>query len=215
MWIILAYGCGSVPFALLIGLARGVDIRNHGSGNVGATNCGRTLGRRFGIACFVLDVFKGFAPVAAAGAVNGWFGQNQLDLADAWWWLAVAAAAVVGHVFPIWLKFRGGKGVATGLGVLLGFWPILTVPGLIALGVWLLVAMVFRMVSLASVVAAMSLPLALVGATWFGEQTLASHSPFLIVTVFLATIIVVRHRTNLSRLLTGKEEKIGQPGNPD
>ena len=146
---------------------------------------------------------------------NHWIGRDDLPAAEAWIWLAIAAAAVLGHVFPIWLKFKGGKGVATSLGVVMGFWPMLTIPGLVGLAVWLIVVLIWRIIGLASVVAAIALPVALVVITIVDDQSLTERLPFIIVTVALAAMVIIRHRTNLARLLAGKEEKIGEPDNLD
>lgn len=211
IWIVIAYLSGSVPFALLIGLAKGVDIRTQGSGNVGATNCGRVLGKKWGILCFICDVLKGMMPVLTAGLVTGWSAgasSGELTSTQAWLWLAVAVAAVLGHVFPIWLKFKGGKGVATGLGVLLGFWPILTVPGLVALGVWAAFILTTRYMSLSSIMAAMSLPIVLVVIAMVNGQPIIDLVPFIIVTVLLAGLVVARHRSNIGRLRHGEEKRL-------
>jgi glycerol-3-phosphate acyltransferase PlsY len=211
LWIPAAYLSGSVPFALLLGLARGVDIRKHGSGNVGATNCGRVLGRKWGVACFLLDVLKGSLPVAAAGVAMGWT-DGQAPGAWPWQWLSIAAAAVLGHVFPVWLRFRGGKGVATGFGVLLGVWPILTLAGVAGVVTWLAVLGVFRYVSLASIVAALALPLyAAAAGAWLG-WSMQQRLPFIIVSAALAVLVAVRHRGNIRRLLAGTEPRVGGTG---
>jgi glycerol-3-phosphate acyltransferase PlsY len=209
IWVALAYLAGSIPFGLLMGLARGVDIRNHGSGNVGATNAGRVLGKSWGIACFILDVLKGLLPVLLAGLAFNYAGQWDLTAAQAGKWLAVAVAAVVGHVFPVWLKFKGGKGVATGLGVLLAFWPILTIPGAVALLLWLVCVKIWRYVSLASIVAAVSLPLTLLIALLSAGELDADTIPFFVVVTLLALLVILRHRDNLARLRAGTESKIG------
>jgi len=207
----LGYLCGSIPFALLLGWSRGVDIRKVGSGNVGATNVGRTLGRKWGIACFILDVLKGLIPVLAVGAWMGLLTQNQLSNESSLIWLASGVAAVVGHVFPIWLKFKGGKGVATALGVLLGFWPVLTVPGLLAAATWVVLALASRYISVASVGAAAALPVYLVVLGLFWRQmTLGQLWPFLAISTALALLVIVRHRSNIARLKAGTEPKWGQ-----
>ena len=208
LWVLAGYVCGSIPFGLLIGLARGIDIRTRGSGNVGATNCGRVLGRRWGAVCFVLDVSKGLAPVVAAGVVLGFAGRARLSAPEAFSWLAVGAASVLGHVFPLWLGFKGGKGVATGLGVLLGVWPLLTIAALGAVLTWLLLAGLLRFVSLASIVAALALPLYVVATCWVRDRALGEAWPFLLVTCALSALVVLRHRGNIGRLLEGTEPRI-------
>lgn len=209
-WVVLGYLAGSIPFGLLIGRLRGVDIRRAGSGNVGATNVGRLLGRRWGVACFVLDVLKGAAPVLLAGWGMGLLGRVDIAAGEAWWWLAVGAAAVLGHVFPVWLKFRGGKGVATSFGVLLGLWPLMTLPGLAALATWLVVAAATRYVSLASIIAAVGLPVYLYLIWGLGRgRSLHELLPLLLVAAALALLVIVRHCGNIARLLAGTESKIG------
>ena len=127
LFIPAAFLCGSIPFGMLIARARGIDIRAHGSGNIGATNVGRVLGRTWGVAVFALDVCKGLAPVLVAGAALGTLGHIAAPARDAWLVLATAAAAILGHVFCPWLRFKGGKGVATSLGALAGVFPVLTI----------------------------------------------------------------------------------------
>lgn len=219
--ILTAYLLGSIPFGLLIARARGVDIRTHGSGNIGATNVGRVLGRPFGILCFLLDLLKGALPIVVAGTVQGMLGVPARDLVqtDMWLWLAVAFAAVLGHTAPIFLTFRGGKGVATAFGALLAMWPLLTLPAIGALLVWWGTLRLFHYVSLASVIGACSLPL------WFAVSILVSErdaladagpalvhaSPPLLVTVLLAGLITYRHRSNIARLRRGEEPRVDLP----
>ncbi len=209
LWVLVGYACGSVPVGWLMGRAQGVDIRRLGSGNVGATNVGRNLGMKWGALCFLLDVFKGFAPVILSGFWMGVAGGRDLAAADAWCWLSVAAATVAGHVFPIFLGFRGGKGVATGLGALLGFWPLLTLPTLAAALTWLLLASLFRYVSLASVLAAIAIPIYLWLASLAGGREPAQIRPFLVVTALIALLVLLRHRQNLARLRAGTEPRLG------
>lgn len=210
LWALFGYACGSIPVAWLIGRAHDIDIREVGSGNVGATNVGRTLGRRWGGLCLILDVFKGLVPVMVSGLAMGVAANTNIAAQQTWCWLTVAAAAVFGHVFPVWLRFRGGKGVATGLGVLLGFWPLLTVPTAAAVVMWLLVAGIFRRISLASVAAALALPCCV----WLTSMAVSTNAtdmhPYLIVTTFMAILVIVRHRGNIVRLLAGTEERIGE-----
>ena len=218
-WVIsavAAYLCGSIPFGLLIGLAHGVDIRTQGSRNIGATNCGRVVGKQWGAICFALDVLKGLVPTAAAGSWFGWLGADQLGVTDAWLWLVIAVAAVVGHVLPIWLRFRGGKGVATGFGAMLGIWPYLTLPAAVALATWLILAAAFRYVSLASVVGSLLMPLYVAAAAWWFGWSLSWAWPFIVVTGAMGLLILWRHRTNLIRLMQGAEPRLGaQAADPD
>jgi len=207
-WLLLAYLCGSIPFGVLIGRAKGIDIRQAGSGNVGATNVARLLGRTWGIACFVLDVLKGLAPVLAAGFAFACFGR-ALTAGQTWLWLAVGAATVLGHVFPVWLGFRGGKGVATGLGAVLGYWPTVTLAAAAALLTWLIAAAVWRYVSLASIIAAALLPLYVLLAARLMGMAASAVAPFVLVTLLLALLVIWRHRTNIVRLRAGTESKIG------
>ena len=209
--VVGAYLCGSIPFGWLIGRAHGVDIRRIGSGNIGATNCGRILGRKWGILCTALDALKGFVPVALAGCLLGYLGDAELPASDAWRWLVVALGAVLGHMFPVWLGFRGGKGVATGLGVMLGLYPAMTIPALGAAATWTIVALGTRYIGLASVAAAGALPLfvalwtALSGAAWRGRL------PFLVVFGVMGLLVIYRHRGNLARMARGTEPKWGAP----
>ena len=187
------YLLGSVPFGLLIGWGRGVDVRERGSRNIGATNVLRVVGKPEAAATLLLDGLKGAAPVLAA---------RGLAAGEAW----VAAAglsAFLGHCFPVFLRFRGGKGVATGLGVILAALPVV---GLAASLVWLLTALCFRYSSLAALAAAASIPVA---AAAGGER-----GPLLALALALPALIVVRHHENIRRLWRGEEQKIGQRAAP-
>ncbi|MEX2214084.1 MAG: glycerol-3-phosphate 1-O-acyltransferase PlsY [Phycisphaeraceae bacterium] len=224
IWCLIAYLCGSISFALILGRVRGIDIRKAGSGNVGATNVGRVLGKKWGMLCFLLDVLKGFLPVFIAGLALGYIGGRAgssgdcvpmtLTQAEAWKWLAILVCTVIGHVFPIWLKFKGGKGVATGLGALLGIWPVLSVAGLAGLGVWILIVKTLRYVGVASVAAAGSLPVWVCVGGLARQQEMGDLVPFFIVTGFLALLVLVRHRANLARTFKGTEPKVGEEGGP-
>ena len=213
IWCLISYLSGSISFALILGKMRGVDIRKVGSGNVGATNLGRALGRRWGAFCFVLDVLKGFVPVFVAGLALGYIGHatgESLTVGEAWRWLAVMVCPVLGHVFPVWLKFKGGKGVATGFGVLLGVWPVLTLAAAGALVLWIIMARTFRYVGLASSVAAASLPVYVLIVGLWRDQAMAQLVPFFVITGALALLVLVRHRGNLARTFKGTEPKIGK-----
>jgi len=202
-----AYLCGSIPFGWLVGKMRGTDIREHGSKNIGATNCGRVCGRPWGILAFVLDVAKGFGPVTAAVVLlPGVVGEEAWPRAV---WLSVVVVAVgpiLGHTFPVWLKFRGGKAVATSLGVLLALPPLWWI-ALVALGVWILATAATAYVSVGSTAAALAL-----GGIYGGYYRGEALGDYLPVTVFVAAIVVlvlVRHKSNYIRLWKGTENRVG------
>ncbi|QHI68555.1 glycerol-3-phosphate 1-O-acyltransferase PlsY [Tichowtungia aerotolerans] len=186
---ILAYLIGSVPFGLLLAKTQGKDIRKLGSGNIGATNVLRCLGKPLGITCFVLDVLKGFLPA---------FLFPNIGNCGAEFGILFGAAAILGHNFPIFLKFKGGKGVATSAGVLFGVAPMAVVAGLL---VWVIVLKVSGYVSLGSIIAALAV--ALIG--WirvdhYGVVTAAALT-------LLAALSIYRHRANIQRLIAGTENK--------
>ena len=203
--VVLAYLLGSVPFAFLIARAHGKDLRTIGSGNIGATNLARAAGRKWGYTCFALDVLKGLLPMAAVGVVAG--GPDEPALLALW--LAVGIAAILGHVFSLFLNFKGGKGVATSFGVALGLWPYFTGCALIALAVWVIAVLLWRYVSLASICASITFAVALlVGILLVPTWHVASLWPLLIAATLIPTLVVVRHRDNIRRLLAGTESKI-------
>jgi glycerol-3-phosphate acyltransferase PlsY len=211
-----AYVIGATPFAFIIARGKGIDLRKVGSGNVGATNCGRACGRPWGLLCFALDVAKGLAPVLIVGMMlrpDGYDEALAVKLGGQPWvpttmqqaaWLLTGCCAIMGHVFPFWLRFRGGKGVATALGVVLGIWPFFTFAGAIALVVWIIVALISRYVSLASIVAALAFVPAFL---WlWPDKELWPMTAF---AAAMCVLIIFRHRANISRLLAGTENKIG------
>ena len=197
--ILGSYLLGSVPFALLLGRTRGIDIRQLGSGNVGATNLGRALGRRWATAAFVLDFLKGLAPVIVAGLLLR--GRTDgLEERLPWVELEVSAAAILGHVFPLWLRFRGGKGVATSFGAMTGLaWIAAVGAGL----VWGVVFRMTRTVSVASIAAGLCFPVGV----WFThrDDLIDSYVGKLAFAGAFAALILLRHRTNISRMLRGEE----------
>ena len=209
-----AFALGSVPFGLLVGKAKGIDVRTAGSGNIGATNVGRLLGVKFFALVFVLDLLKGLLPMLAAGLVIG-FAPGTAATSTAGeralmylLWLGVGFASIVGHMFSVFLRFKGGKGVATSAGVVLGLFPYFTMPGIVALLIWGVVFARSKMVSLASIVAAIVFPIAYVAFAlarrWdpFGEQL-----PLLCFAALMGGMIVFRHRSNIARLRAGTEPR--------
>ena len=183
---VAGYLLGSIPFGLLLTRAAGLgDIRKIGSGNIGATNVLRTGNKALAAITLLLDGGKGAAAVLIAG-------QWGPDMA-----IMAGGGAIIGHLFPVWLGFKGGKGVATALGVLLALaWPV----GLIACAVWLAAAFLFRYSSLAALLALAAAPIA----AWFLENRQKAE-----MALFLAVLVWLRHHANIRRLLTGKEPKIG------
>ncbi len=216
VWSAIAFLSGSVPFGVIIARRKGVDIRQHGSGNPGSTNVGRVLGKRFGILCFLLDALKGAAPVLVSGWLGGLLGMAIPSTDAAWGWLFVAVCAILGHCFSPWIGFRGGKGVATGFGAVLAMWPVLTVPALAAFLVWSITLGLTRYMSLASMVGGIVLPSTVVAMALGGEDgSLGASLPFLIVTGAIAAFVVFRHRKNLMRIRTGSEPRVGRQTSTD
>ncbi len=217
---LLAFACGSVPVGYLIGRAKGMDIRLHGSKNIGATNVGRVLGRPLGFACFALDFLKGFVPVAAFGVYHVAVGRAYVEPALLWAWLGVMVCAALGHMYTPWLGFKGGKGVATGFGALVGVWPIMGVPVLAAFVVWALVLRFTRYMSLASMLAACTVPAAVAAfpgcAAGLGFDTRNGQIawPGVVVGGLLAALVVFKHRANIARLLSGTELRVGGGNKP-
>ncbi|MBN1941926.1 MAG: glycerol-3-phosphate 1-O-acyltransferase PlsY [Phycisphaerae bacterium] len=203
------YFIGSIPFGVLIARARGVDLRRVGSGNVGATNVVRSVGRGWGYLCFLLDLLKGFGPSLTAGVLLGATGATP-NAAQQAAWLAIGAACVAGHVFPVWLGFRGGKGVATSLGVVLGMYPWFTAPGLIVFGLWIIITLVSRYVSLGSVLSCLAFVPVFAALHW---SELPALWPLAVFASVIVLLILWRHRTNVRRLLAGTENRIGKRGN--
>lgn len=204
-----AYVLGSVPFGLVIGWARGIDVRKAGSGNIGATNVGRLLGRPYFWLAFSLDMLKGLAPMLAASWVVHGVPEGQRDSGLYALWMAVGAAAVLGHVFSVFLGFKGGKGVATSAGVMIGLFPYFTVAGLAAMVFFVVLLAGMRYVSVASMGGAVAFPVLYVviglGTGWpvFGAQW-----PLLAFAAALAGLVVLRHRGNIARLRAGTESRI-------
>ena len=197
--VLIAYLLGSIPTGFLVAKARGVDIRTVGSGNIGATNVFRILGKAAGVFVLVVDAAKGWLAVfVVAKLVSGWFYPEPGSPALEWFRLCAGIAAILGHNYTCWLHFKGGKGIATSAGVLVALVPK---PLLVVLAIWIIVFALSRYVSLASIVAALSLPFA----AWaFGETR-----TIIFVTAALAALAIYKHKANIQRLINGTENRIG------
>jgi glycerol-3-phosphate acyltransferase PlsY len=193
LYIVFAYLLGAVPFAYIITkIVRGVDIRTVGSGNAGATNVFRAAGKTAGIITFLLDVLKGFVAVYFAKFIN----VSPVFI------MAVAACVILGHTYTVFLKFKGGKGVATGCGA---FFALMPVPVLISLAVFAAVFVSSGYVALGSIVAALCLPVV---------AYLFSYPLWLVIfAAVLAAFIIIKHKPNIKRLLNGTENKFNVKGN--
>lgn len=193
MDLLVLVGCyllGAIPFGVLVGkVARGIDIREFGSGNIGASNVLRTLGVGPALLVFVLDTAKGTAAVVACRALK----------MEPWIVVMGGVLSIVGHSFSVFLRFRGGKGVATSLGMIIGLNPMIAG---IAFGLWLVIVGLTRIISVGSMLAAISVP-----AMMFAWE---KHVEYQAIAVMAATLILVKHRSNVKRLLAGTEPRIGQ-----
>lgn len=184
------YLLGAIPFGLIIGkITRGIDIRDFGSGNIGATNVLRTLGLGPALAVGFFDTVKGTAAVVLCSLLK----------MEPWMVVTGGVLSIAGHSFSVFLKFRGGKGVATSLGMIIGLNPMIAG---IAFGLWLLIVAVGRIISVASILAAISVPAMM----FFWEK----HVEYQTIAVIAALLIVVKHRSNMKRLFAGTEARIGQ-----
>jgi acyl phosphate:glycerol-3-phosphate acyltransferase len=199
--IIFAYFLGSIPFGLVISRAYKTDIRKFGSGNIGATNVFRTLGPKAGITVFLFDFLKGFIPALLVKLLLVRTAHPMpIDAAQ----ILVGLFAILGHIFPIYIGFKGGKGVATGAGIVFAILPIIA---LILIGVWGIIVFTSRYVSLGSIIVAILLPIAIALKKYVLHYDL---SIYLLIFCFLITIfVIVRHKSNIKRLLNGTENRFG------
>ncbi len=205
-WILIGYVVGSTPFGYLAGrLLRGVDIRKEGSGNIGATNAMRVLGKKIGYSVFALDVLKGFVPVMLAKIYANLTVINGVEV-EAFIPALTTIATILGHNFPFWLKFKGGKGIATSAGAMLPLIPITILLGLL---VWLVVLAQSKFVSLASICAAVVLPLSVSLQCAYSGQW-QRQLPVLVLAIIACALAIVRHRSNIERLLAGTERRSGE-----
>ena len=209
--IIGSYLLGSIPFALVIAKAHGKDLRSIGSGNIGATNLSRALGKKWAYFCFCLDVLKGLIPMLATMPFTTPLPTQSYAerIVVLWLWLAVGCAAILGHIFPIYIKFKGGKGVATSFGVALGLWPYYTICAIATFAVWAVVVLIWRYISLASIAASVAFPVALIltialSTSW----DFANLWPLLTAATAIPLMVILRHRENIKRLIAGTESKV-------
>jgi glycerol-3-phosphate acyltransferase PlsY len=196
--VVLSYLIGSIPTGFLIGRARGIDLRQHGSGNIGATNAMRVLGKGLGVFVLIVDLLKGWIsayaiPIIVKKILFPEIDQSAMAVCSVF----AGVGAVIGHTYTVWLGFNGGKGIATSAGVFLALTPVAT---LICLGIWLIIVVTTRLVSLGSIIAAILLPI-LVGVT-------ARQRLILVVTVIVSILVIWRHKSNISRLINGTESRI-------
>jgi len=204
---VLSYLLGAVPFGLLAGLVlKGVDIRAHGSRNIGATNAMRVLGAPIGIAVHVLDIAKGFVPSFVFARLFAGGARGAVPALA----IAYGAAAIVGHVFPVYLCFRGGKGMATSLGAFLG---LAWLPTLIGAAAWLVIRGVTRYVSVASMASVVLIPVAMASVPdpLNGGLRTWCRAEYLVFGALVAALVIVRHKSNIVRLIQGVEHKVGKP----
>ena len=197
--IIAAYLVGAIPFGLLIAKrVSGIDLRQFGSGNIGTSNAVRAMGRRWGFVVFSLDFLKGFGPVLACRHIL--FPGHDVALLQ----VLTGTAAVLGHCYPVYLRFRGGKGVATGCGAIVAIDPLVFISGG---AVWLITRLTTRYAGLASILMGISFPVA----TFVLDRVRGERRPELLVGASLLTLlIIVRHRSNMRRMLRGTEPRIGE-----
>jgi|ERR1700674_459818 len=196
---LLGYFFGSLPFGYFAGRISGTDIRSAGSGNIGATNVLRVLGKKWGYAVFLADAFKGFAAVSLSSLIA----DRVISVRPYAEYFAILAAVmcIIGHTFPVWLRFKGGKGVATSVGAVFGLMPIAAIT---IFTIWVIVFEITRYVSVASIVAASSLPFTImVLMRW----KMIQGSGLLYFSSVMLILVLWRHRSNFSRLLKGTEQR--------
>ncbi len=198
--IVISYLVGSIPFGYVIAIAKGVDVRKEGSGNIGATNVGRVLGRKFGAIIFVLDLLKGFVvvllvPIFVSDIKFPATSDNLLVI-------LCGLCVLLGHAFPVYLKFKGGKAVATSFGVFIWLAPI---PVAIAFGVWILTVVVSRYVSLGSIVGAIALMGGVIG---LGSSPFGSEKYLTALSIAVVILIIIKHISNIKRIIAGTESRV-------
>ena len=222
LWLcpLIAFLLGSIPFGLIIAKAKGINIREHGSGNIGATNVLRVVGKKYGITCLLLDALKGFVPTVIAISLIRFPGiQNPMTLSGLlphasefpmltaqMFQVLTGLCAILGHNYSPWVGFKGGKGIATSAGVLIALMPAAVV---ILIAIWGLVFLFSRYVSLASILAAGALPLVTLWGSWVhGKiQNGTWNKPLFAFSIIIAVLAIWKHRSNIQRLLAGTEHR--------
>ena len=205
LWLLLPLGflLGSIPFGLILGKLKGVDIREHGSGNIGSTNVFRTLGKQSGILCLILDFSKGFIPVLLAVKLTP---DNTLGQTIE---VATAMAAILGHNYSPWISFKGGKGIATTGGALL---PIMPVGVVVLILIFLVVTFITKYVSVGSIATAIALPMTTFGGSYYHGYVADGtwNKPLFIFSLIAGVLAVWKHRGNIARLRAGTESRIDE-----
>jgi len=198
---LVSYLFGAIPWGFIIGKAKGIDIREHGSKNIGSTNVTRTLGKKWGMLCFLLDFIKGFLPsFIAIFILPKYLGlsSNYIDICV----ILAVVGSFIGHIFPIYLKFKGGKGVATGAGALLALTPLAVVIGLAC---WGIIFKVSRYVSVASILAAVIV--AVMTSILSISNVYPVSTTLQIFVAIIGVIVIIKHKSNIVRLLNGTENR--------
>lgn len=199
LYIVICYLCGSIPFGLIIGKLHGIDVRKNGSGNIGFTNVKRLCGKKAAIPVLILDMLKGFLPVLLIGQL-----LPESSYADIVRPLG-GIACVIGHIFPVWLNFKGGKGVATGAAVFLALIPL---PMLVGLITWLILVKIYKYVSLGSIIGSYIVFIAQVLLHYYqGDLFTSRELPLTAFALLIAIMITVKHKDNISRLIKGEENR--------
>lgn len=225
LWIppVIAFLAGSIPFGLLIAKAKGVNIREHGSGNIGATNVLRVIGKPYGITCLILDLLKGLIPTLAGISLFSYAGDTNPMVIDALapyatelpqtqaqiLQIVTALATILGHNYSPWIGFKGGKGIATSGGALIALMPAAI---LILLVVWVVLFFTTKYVSIASMGAAICLPILTIFGSWYHGKLAEGtwNKPLFVFSIIIALLAVWRHRSNISALINGTEHKFSK-----
>jgi glycerol-3-phosphate acyltransferase PlsY len=225
LWLcpLLAFLCGSIPFGWIFGKCKGIDIRQHGSGNIGATNVWRVLGKSYGIPCFLLDVLKGLVPTMIGLSLIHYDGmKNPMSweilrskaelhpmLTAQLIQVLTGLCTILGHNYSPWVGFKGGKGIATSAGVLIALMPAAVV---ILIAIWSIVFFFSRYVSLSSIIAAGALPLLTVWGSYFHGKFADGtwNKPLLAFSVLIAALAIYKHRSNITRLRNGTENRFSK-----